>query len=308
MALTLLEAAKHMEGQEVRQAMIEIFASETDLLRVWPFMDIQGNALKYTLEAALPGIAFRGVNEGYNESTGVINPQTESVTIAGGDLDVDNFILDTMGQNQRSSQESMKLKALSHAISHKLIKGDSATDPREFDGLQKRLTGTQLISNSAGTGAALSLANLDAAIDAVNGPQYLFMSKALRRLLTVAARTTTVGGNLVQGLDQFGRQIHFYNGLPILEADRNNDVYATLGFNEAAAGGGSASTSIYVLSFGDNKLTGIQSNGLPKVRDLGELQTKPTKRSRVEWYPGIAIFDPYSASRVYGITNAAVVA
>lgn len=306
--LTLIEAAKLMsETDELRSSVIEIFASQTDLLRVFPFVDIEGNALKYNLENTLPGVAFRGVNEGYTESTGVINPQVESLCIAGGDLDVDKFILDTMGEQQRAIQEAMKLKSLAHNFSHKLIKGDSTSSPKEFDGLQRRLTGTQLISNSASTGAALSLATLDAAIDAVDGATCLVMPQALKRRFSAAARNTSVGGYITYDKEDFGRRVMRYDGLEILVADGNGDVYDTLAFDEAAEGGGTASTSIYVLALGEDKLTGIQ-NGLPDVRDLGELESKPVFRTRVEWYAAMALFHPRCASRLYGITNAAITA
>lgn len=81
---------------------------------------------------------FRGVNEAYTESTGVINPQTEPLVIAGGDLDVDKFIVSTMGIEQRSVQEAMKIKSLALAWTKAFIKGDSVTDNKTFDGLQAR--------------------------------------------------------------------------------------------------------------------------------------------------------------------------
>jgi hypothetical protein len=308
MALTLLEAAKLMTGDEIRQAIIEIYANETDLMRVMPFEDIQGNALKYNLEAALPGIGFRGINEAFSESTGIINPQSEHLTISGGDLDVDNFIIDTQGADQRSTHESMKVKALSHTWSHKFIKGDSSTDPREFDGLQRRLGGNQLVSNGNTSGGdPLSLANLDAVIDAVDGPTHLLMSKAMRRRLTAVTRSTSVGGFITQSKDDMGRLVTEYNGLPILIADGAGDLFATLGFNEAGAGGGTTATSIYVLSLREGYLVGLQ-NGTMKVRDIGELETKSAKRTRVEWYAGMCVLHPRSAARLYGISNAAVVA
>lgn len=309
MALTLLEAAKLMRGEELRSTIIEIFASQTDILRAFPFQNIQGNALRYNLENTLPGVAFRGVNEAYSESTGVINPQVETLTIAGGDLDVDKFILDTMGMDQRAMQEAMKLKALAHAWSHKVIKGDSTTAPKEFDGLQRRLTGNQLVDAGATAGGdPLSLAKLDEAIDRVDSPTHLLMSQAMKRRMATAARATAVSGYVTYDVEQMGFRVMRYNGLEILTADGNGDVYQTLAFDEAAPGGGaSTATSIYVLSLGDGMLTGIQ-NGAPVVRDLGELETKPVMRTRVEWYSGVAMFHPRAASRLRGISNAAITA
>lgn len=307
MALTLLEAAKLHSGDVLRSTIIKIYAMQSDILRTVPFENIAGNALKYNLEDTLPGVGFRGINEAYTESTGIINPQVEQLVIAGGDLDVDKFLVKTMGQDQRSSQEAMKLKALAHKWSHTFIKGDSTTNPKEFDGLQIRIGGAQLISNGATSGGdPLSLAKLDELIDLVDDPSALIMNKALRRRLTAAARNPNVAGYITYSKDEFGRRVVMYNDLPILIADGNRDVYQTLAFNEAGAGGGSTATSIYCVSYGDEQLQGIQ-NGPPEVEDLGELDTKPVLRTRVEWYNGLTLKGPRAAARLRSISDAAVV-
>lgn len=308
MSLTLVEAAKLHSGDVIKSAVIEIYARSSDILRVLPFESIEGNALKYNREETLPGIGFRGVNEQYTESTGILNPVTESLYIAGGDLDVDKFILDTMGADQRSSQEAMKIKALALAWTRTFIKGDNASEPREFDGLQIRIVGDQKVAaGSTANGDALSLAKLDELIDAVDDPLYLVMSKAMRRRLQTAARNYQIGGFIMYEPDEFGRRLTKYQDLPILIADKDNTNTAILPFTEVCPGGGTnTGTSIYCISVGDAKLQGLQ-NGEVDVRDLGELQTKPALRSRVEWYLGIAIFNGRSAGRLWGISNAAVV-
>lgn len=308
MALTLVEAAKLHSGEVKRSAIIELFAAGSDILRTLPFDTIAGNALQYNREETLPGIGFRGVNEAYTESTGVINPVTEPLVIAGGDLDVDVFILETMGQDQRAVQEAMKTKALALRWSQAIIKGDSTVDPRLFDGLQVRLTGTQKIAAGATVnGTPLSLAKLDEAIDAVDQPTHLIMNKTMRRLLTAAARATGVSGFITYGVDEFGRQVAKYNDLPILIIEQDNAGNEILPFTEAATSGTATATSIYVVSFMEGKLQGIQS-GVMSVRDLGELQTQPVKRTRVEWYAGIALFHPRAAARLWSISNGAVTA
>lgn len=303
-----MEAAKLNQGDVVRSAIIEIFAESNPLLAAVPFEDIEGNAIRYNQEDTLPGVAFRGLNEAYTESVGVINPQTEHLVIGGGDLDVDRFIVDTMGANQRTAHETMKAKKLAQTIANRMIKGDSSSAPKEFDGLQVRLTGDQLIENvSAGTGVALSLNSLDEAIDAVDMPTHLLMNKAMRRRLTAASRNSGVGGYITYQQDEFGRQQAMYGELPILIADHNADSFNTLAFDEAAGGGGSTSTSIYVLSLMPGMLHGIQ-NGVMDVRDLGELEEKPVYRTRIEWYVGMMLEHPRAAARLRGITDAAVVA
>ena len=291
MALTLIEAAKMASGDAVRSAIIELYAGSSDILRVLPFEDIAGNALKYNREGNLPGVGFRGVNEAYTPSTGVLNPITEPLVIAGGDLDVDNFIIKTMGASIRGRHEAMKVRALALAWTRKFLKGDQNSDPREFDGLQTRLVGNQLIAAGAtANGTALSLGKLDEAIDQTLNPTHLIMNKSMARKLTVAARTSSVGGNIDYTVDEFGKRVMNYNGLPIITVDLDGDGVSILPFTEAATSGTATATSIYVVSLGGDGVTGIQNGGVD-VRDLGELQTAPVWRTRVEWFTGIAAFN-----------------
>lgn len=311
MALTIIEAAKLNPGDVVRNTIIEMYARNSDVLRTLPFNGIAGNALKYNREDILPGVGFRGVNEAFVESVGVLNPITESLAIAGGDLDVDRFILQTMGANQRSVQEGMKVKALAHRWTLAFIKGDSSTDPREFDGLQRRVPvgSSQLLDAGATSGGdALSLFQLDTLISRVDSPTHLIMNKTMAMRLAQAARNTAVGGFISWDPSEFGTRIMAYNGIPILQIEEDNVGNPILGFAEPNPGGGAAaSTSIYAVSFGDGALVGIQNEGV-SVRDLGELETKPVLRTRVEWYAGVAIFQGKAVARLRGIKNAAVVA
>lgn len=308
MALTLVEAAKLETGDAVRSAIIELYAGSSSILANLPFENIAGNALKYNREGALPGVGFRGVNEAYTPSTGILNPITESLVIAGGDLDVDKFIVDTMGANQRSTHEAMKVRALGLAWTAKFIKGDTASDPREFDGLQVRVTGNQkIVAGSTANGSALSLAKLDEAIDQTLNATHLIMNKAMARRLSAAARLTTVGGYVTYTQDAFGRRVMNYNDLPILTVDLDNAGTSILPFTEAASSGTATATSIYVVAMGADGVTGLQNGGMD-VRDLGELQTSPVYRTRVEWYNGIAVFNGRAATRLWSIGDLAVVA
>ncbi len=305
MALTLVEAAKQNSGDVVKSVVIEQYARSSDILRVLPFETIQGNSIKYNQEGALPGVGFRGVNEGYTESTGILNPETESLVIAGGDLDVDNFIIKTMGQGIRSTQEMMKVKALALRWTKEFIKGDSTSNKKVFDGLQVRIIGNQLISNGTTSGGdPLSLIKLDEMIDAVQGINYLLMNKGMRRRITQAARNPAIGGTVTYTQDSFGRTQTKYNDLEILIADEDNEGNQILPFTEAAASGGAASTSIYGLAIEEGVLNGIQDSE-PEVKDLGEIDDKPVNRTRIDWGNGIIIYNGRAAGRLYGISDAA---
>lgn len=310
MALTLIEAAKQFDGDVKRQAVIELIADSSQLFAAVPFENITGNAISYDREETLPGVAFRGVNEAYTEDAGVLNPLTEKLSILGGDLDVDRFIVQTMsGDSQRSTREAMKLKAIGLRWVKTFLKGDSSDDPRSFDGLQARLTSSQIIeAGSSSGGDALSLAKLDEMIDSVVSPTHLIMNKTMRRRLTAAARTYTIGGFITMDQDEFGRQQTFYNGLPIIAVDYDEAGSNVLGFSESGSGGGSAvCTSIYCASIGPGMVMGLQ-NGDIAVEDLGQVQDKPVFRTRVEWYTGMAVYHGRAAARLRGIKNAAITA
>lgn len=310
MSLTLIEAAKLMlnQGQVIRASVIAQFARSSDILRVMPFRDIAGNAYAYNREGTLPAVAFRGVNESYTASTGVINPLVEALRISGGDLDVDTFLTRTGGPGIRSTHEVLKIKALAAELTRVIIKGDSEAQPREFDGLQKRLVGAQLVeAGSTDGGDALSLAKLDEAIDATTTPTHILMSKAMRRRMTSASRLSTVGGHINFTQDEFGRRITTYNDIPVLVAYPDNGGTEPIAFDEVGTGGSTATaTSIYVISFGDGLVQGLQ-NGTMDVRDLGELNDSPQWRTRVEWFVGLVVEHGRAATRLRGIKDAAVV-
>lgn len=306
MPLTLVEASKLNDGDIKRAGVIQMFAENSDLLRVMPFEDIPGGSLSYNQEGKLPGVAFRGFNEAFDESVGIVNPQVEVLRIAGGDLDVDRAIVKTRGEGVRATHEGLKVKALALHLTGKLINGDSDVNPREFDGLRKRIQGAQLIPallSAPSANSPLSLEALDAAIDAVDNPTHILMSKDMRRKLTTAARNPAVGGEISYDLDEFGRRVALYNGLPILIADHDDVGAKIIDFNEAGPNAGNSSTSMYVLSFAPEMVVGLQ-NGVMEVRDLGEIDTKPVLRTRVEWLVGLATMHGRCASRVWGITNA----
>jgi len=223
--------------------------------------------------------------------------------------------LSTSGIGQRVVEETMKIKALAHYWTKSFIKGDSSSNPRNFDGLQIRLDGSQLFdAGSTSGGDPLSLAALDELIDSVDMPSHLIMNRTMRRRLAAASRDVSVGGQINYSVDEFGAKITSYAGLPILIADYDETGTQIMPFTEENPGGGTpASTSIYCVSIGDGRLQGIQgynydgSEGMT-VRDLGELNEKPVWRTRIDWFTAFVIYQSRAAARLRGITNAAIIA
>jgi hypothetical protein len=295
--LTITEWAK-LNPTPLTSGVVEIFASENPVLERLPFINIAGNAYKYNRETTLPGIAFRDFNTGYTESTGVVNPVTESLTILGGDSDYDvaQIKMGTGDNDSRAVHDAMKSKAATLKWLKTFFDGDTAVDALEFDGLNKRLVGNQVIS--AGTnGAQLDLDMLDKLVDAVIGsPSVLLMNKAMRRKVRALARNSTT---LTITRDFFGREVDAYAGVPIGIVEDDASGTAILGFDETQ-GSSNATGSIYAVRVGADTFHGIQTEPID-VRDLGEIEAKPAKRTRIEWYSGLALKHPRTAARLKGV-------
>lgn len=299
MALTLVEAAK-LSQDTLQRGVIETFARTSAVLELLPFMEVAGNAYAYNVEAALPGIGFRGVNEGYTESVGVVNQASERLYIMGGDVDVDRFLVQTRSNinDIRAIHTEMKAKALALAWTRHFFKGDQAVEPNGFDGLQKRLTGSQVIE-AGPDGAPLTITMLDELIDAVEGePDVIFCSKAMRREIKKLLQDHP--GYSESSYDAFGRPVMTYGGIPIRVIETDHQGNEILGFDEVQ-GTASNTASIYAVKFGaEQYVCGLQNGGI-SVRDLGEIDEKPVYRTRIEWYSGLAVFHPRAAARLKGV-------
>ena len=308
MALTLVEASQRHSGDIFREGVIETIGLSGSVLDFIPFMDISGGAYNYKQENKLPSSGYRGVNQDHQESTGQVKPLVETLKIFGGTVKVDRAILAMNGEDQRLIELQMRLKSMALAFNRHFFKGDSDTDVNAVDGLQKRLTGEQVIDAGATAGGdALSLAKLDEVIDQVNNPTHIFMNKTMKRLLNASTYNTGVSGYMTHTIDGYGRQIDMYNGLPIVIVDEDETGAQVLAFDEAAASGTARCTSIYVASIGDGALMGIQ-NGDPIVEDLGLMDNGIHYGTLVEWYHSYVLLGKKSAARLRFIKNAAVTA
>ena len=106
------------------------------------------------------------------------------------------------------------------------------------------------------------------------------------------------------GNDAFGRQVMMYNGTAIRIIGDDITGSPILGFDETQ-GTSSVTSSIYVLGLSQDGVCGLLGMGCHfEVRDFGETEAAPGHLGRVEAYPGLAIFDKYSAVRLHGVTNA----
>ena len=300
----IVEYAKGLPSDSIERAYIELFAADADFWRPMPMMAAPGGSYRYDREAALPGIAFRGINEAYTPTTGVINPLIETTFILGGEITVDKTLVRRFGEQRRTREEKMQMKALTRAASYEFLFGNNAVNPRVPDGLYQRLTGTNVLHNTTASGGApLSMYMLDQAIDACIEPTHIIANKAFRRRLTQAGRATGVTGFVAQTKDDFGNLITEYRNLPILVGYENDVDGKLIDFNESPSGGGSAvAMSAFVVSMKEGHLAGLQVAPM-EVKDLGELQVSPKYSTRIEWDMGWCIEHPSAAIRLDSIVD-----
>ncbi|MGW5645057.1 major capsid protein [Saccharopolyspora sp. NPDC003752] len=316
MAVTLAESAL-LSQNDLQRGVIETFVQESPVLDRLPLMPIEGNAYAYNVEAALPGVAFRSVNEAYVESTGTVNQKTESLVILGGDADVDRFIVQTRGNlnDQRAVQTRLKVKAASYLYQDTFFNGDVTVNSKGFDGLRKRLTGPQVIDTATNGSPVVGdtttdihafFDKLDELVAAVpglsagNGALYA-NGKIIAKVKSAGRRS---GGVETIREDLTGKRIVTWNGIPLLDPGQNLAGGDILPLTETQGTATNAS-SIYAVKFGqdegDQAVTGLNNGGV-MVKDLGELQEKPVYRTRIEFYCGLAVFGR-GAARLRGVLN-----
>ena len=290
MALTLLEAQKHAKTPQELAVVTELAAGQ--LLSALPFRTIEGNGLFWKREESLPDVGFRNYNAALAESYAEVSQQSESLKLFGGDIKVDRAIVDLEGAEAKAYQIQSRVRSMRMAWESLFIQGDSNQSPSEFDGLAARIAAgsSQYFVNGGG---ALDLSKLDEVIDNVDaqgGRKYIVCSKSMRRALTKQARDN---GQIEIARSEFGYQQTTYMGLPLLELDRDHKNVAIMDSDPAAQ-------DLYVVSFGNDHLTGIQNGGVA-VRELGESHDQPQLITRCEWYCGLALINGRAAARLSGI-------
>ena len=300
MALTLTEAGKLTQDLLLR-GVIETIVSESRVLDYLPFMEITGNALTYNQEATLPTAAFYSVGDTWAEDTPTFTQKIAKLAILGGDADVDNFLQQTYANpnDLAAAVVAAKAKAVGRKWSDTFFNGDTNVDPKAFDGLHKLIPSGQRIkaNGNNANGGALTLDDMDAFIDLVKPgkPDAIFLSKRSRRKLKQLRRS---GGNVLETeLDQFGRRVEFYDGIPLIADDFITDT-RTVGTSAGVC------STMYAVQFGYGRgVMGIHNGGV-QIDEVGDLEGKDATRRRVKWYAAAVNFRDIAAAALEGITGA----
>lgn len=319
-SVTLLEAVRW--GTDViKQGVTELIIQESPVLEMMPMVTIKGNALKRTLETSLPTVTFRDVNQTYTRDFGTDENVYWGTAILGGEVFVDNYIVNTMGNvaDVKARQFAKKAKAAALQFDFSFFKGTGTQ--KDFKGINQLITegfgqitfcGAGLASGNyqGGTtdtanGGVLSLDDLDAAQDLLRTGRAdaIMCNRFIRRKITRQARYSVTGVALIDvGDDKFGRQVMTYNDIPIRILGQYLDGSFIVDFNETR-GSSNLTTSLYMVRFEEDEgVAGLfGADGYFEVKDFGETQAAPGHLGRIEFYPGIMSSSKYSVVRLAGL-------
>jgi len=309
MALTITEGNKY-STTTLAGYVIDRLAKGSEILIHLPFEEIMGNSLTYdTITTRSPGAAFYAVGDTWTESTPTITQATATLTVLGGDADVDNFLSSTRSNilDLKGTVLDDKIKSIREKYLDTAFYGVSGT-ANQFSGLQTLMTSTtyNTVHAGSGTGTALSVVLLQSAIDLITGwkPTHIVMTKQMRRYINVYL--DSIGDKFTATRDEYGNMIEWFRGLKIVTDDHLlNTETAASGAYVASTGG--ANTSIFICTFAPKAICGIQGSSGIETIPLGDLETKDAKRWRIRWYCGLKFEDLRSAAKMDGIVAAGTV-
>jgi hypothetical protein len=209
-----------------------------------------------------------------------------------------------MKTDARANEIARRIRRSGLFFDNEVINGQGFTNPKAIAGLKYRLQGNQLIT-AAANGAALTLAMLDDALDAVWGPskeKVIVCNRNVRRQIKKLI-IAEAGGATVADVNSATPS---YEGAPIEEIDEGGDPdVAVLPFSETT-GSNDETSSLYVIRPGDTtdreSLQGLIMGEM--VNRTGGTDMGTYINDVVESYLGIGLFHPRAAARIQGIIAA----
>ena len=303
--VTLAESAKLTQDM-LLAGVIEQIVEVNPLFELFPFMEIEGNALAYNREKVIGDVQFLGVGGTITaKAPAEFDKVTSSLTTLIGDAEINGLIQATRSNytDQKAIQVASKAKSLGRKYQDSMINGDGTGNA--FEGLLSLLPTGQLV-NSGANGANFSFELLDELIDKVKDKDGAadFIMLPARTLRKYYALLRGLGGASIGDVITLpsGRQIPAYRGIPLFR----NDWIPTNQTKGATAG---TCTTIFAGTFDDGSgthgiagLTAMDAAGV-RVEEVGVSETKDESITRVKMYCGMALFSELGLAAVDGIKD-----
>ena len=296
--------AEHLSSNQLISGVIDQIIDRDDLFAILPFVKSDGKAYVYNREDQIGSADWLDPNDAVNESAATFTDVVAKLRILAGDVDVDKFLQQTMGDtnDQMAVQIAKKAKTVGREFHRALATGDSTINAKQFDGLAvlSAAGGSSQNTSAGANGNALTLTMLDELCDAVpNGADVIVMRRGTIRAFRALLRATYGTDAVMQMMENFGRPMLTHNGIPVI-------MNEFLAGNETQGTSNGNTTSVYALRL--NELDGLHGlwggdNAGVVVENVGTVQNKDATRIRLKWYTGLALKSTRSMARLKGVTN-----
>ena len=314
MPVTLAQAKVGM-ADKVDQSVVDEFRRSSLLLDNLVFDNAispgtGGSTLAYGyVQLKTPSTAaIRTINTEYTPSEAEREEKTTKAIIMGGKFQIDRVLIGTSGAvDELGFQASEKIKATANEFHNMVINGDSSNSSGEFDGLNKLLTGTEteITSQVDVSTSALMDSNYNALLDEVDAfmsklgdtPSMLLMNNDLLTKMRSAARRA---GYHKSERDEFGRQVDYYNDIPMVDIGKYYDGTNTKNVIETAQAG---TTDMYAVKIGLDAFHGISPTGSKVIQSFMPDLNAPgaVKDGEAELVAGVALKNTLKAGVLRGI-------
>ena len=244
MPLLVAEAAK-LSLEQLERGVIEEIIDKDEMFALVPFMYVNGKAYVYNRENTLTEADFLSPYDPVNEGGATFTEITTTLKIMAGDVDMDKFLISTQSDHnaQLAIQLASKAKGMGRAFRRALVQGVSSVNAKSFDGIASLCDPSQVIVADT-NGAALTLNMLDELKDLVKlGADALVMRRSTWRAVRALLRSFNGNTADVVMIENFGKPVHAYDGIPVLLNDFIPSTEVT--------GSNSATTSIYAIRFNE---------------------------------------------------------
>ena len=266
MAITLAEMKVGM-ADKVFDQVIDTFLRESEILQLLPFDNCVspsgGSTLTYSyVQAVLPSTAeFRALNTEYTDSAAKLEKKSADLKIFGGKFPMDRVLKQSEGKfNNLAFQMEQKIKAAISLFHYTIINGDSTTNNKEFDGLDKMLAGTTSEFNKSAvldvstaeklkTNADQFYELLTTLIRETDADALLMNSKSIAKVQTLAR----ILGYKTESEAAFGKKVVSMDGVRLMDLKNHYTV------------SGSSATAVSCVKDGISRTVSTSQTGLTDI-------------------------------------------
>lgn len=323
-AITLSDYA--IQPNKLVAGVARVLRENSKFMDILPFENVGSLSVKVMREAsALPSVSWRNIGSSHGsvkaQKPDLVEEQAFSI---GNEIIVDKVLMrDTSPKlyEVMPYQTQMITKAIARNFTNAAINGvpTDITNPvglwwrtlNDLGSSQRINAGIDISPDASGLAAniqtfidaldSLLYAVVDS-VDAGGKGVYLLMNDTCMLRMQSAFRQS---GALKQTTDALGRIFLEYKGAKLIDMGYKYDEATRIITNTengtALTGGGA--TSIYAVRVGKEYFTGWQEYAMEVSKP--ELQSdKVTYKSVIDWTVGLALSNPRSVARLYGITAA----